>query len=426
MTTAKFVAVLLLLSLCILAGCGVISNFTPPNGPPGSPTPTPTPSPAPSPTPSPSPTPTPSPSPTPTPPPAFPAQFIFTADFEPGTISGFKVNSDGTLSTVTGSPFASPGVSYVKGVGTSLVSEGLLKLYSVDSSTGAIQFLTSINGFIGDIVLDPLPNVIHSNEIAPLHFPPMDTLSFVNGKFSFLQSFNDPAIAGWFQVMAIDPNGAFIYGALRPGVGVNVGTTPLDVVSRNGDGVAGSHVSNPVRVLCQTVSGMVAATLTVKGAHTVLYHACALPDELAYTIIDNTNGAILSSANNGSVPGVPSFNLGRAESMVVDLSGTTLIMINSSANTVDTYALDQTTGIPSPQPMSRIALGMTPLSLGLDKTGQYVFVLGTTCPFFPGAPPCTDHGHVFAYKLAGGNLSLVPGAPFQAGIGARALTIVKF
>jgi len=171
---------------------------------------------------------------------------------------------------------------------------------------------------------------------------------------------------------------------------------------------------------------MVAATVTAKGTHTVLYHACASPDELAYTIIDNSNGTILSSANFGNVPGVPSFNLGRAESMAVDTNGTSLIMINSSANTVDTYALDPTTGIPSPQPINRTALGMTPLSLLLDKTGQYVYVLGTTCPFFPGAPPCTDHGHIFAYKLAGGNLNLVSGAPFQTGIGARALTIVKF
>ncbi len=419
MIAAKFLAVLLLLSVCILAGCGgsqstMTSNLMPPNGPTASPTPTP----------SPSPNPTPSPSPTPTP--AFPAQFVFTADFEPGTISGFKVGSDGTLSTVTGSPFASPGVSYVKGVGTSLVSEGSLKLYSVDSSTGSIQFLTSAGEFVGDIILDPLPTIIHSNETLPLHFPPMDTLSIANGKISFLQSFNDPAIPGFFQVMAVDPGGAFIYGALRPGVGVTTGTTPLDVVSRNGDGTAGTHISNPDRVLCQTVGGMVAATLAVKGTHTILYHACASPDELAYTVIDNHNGSIVGSANFGNIPGVPSFNLGRAESMAVDLGGTTLIMINSSANTLDTYALDQNTGIPSPQPTNRTALGMTPLSLLLDKTGQYVYVLGTTCPFFPGTPPCTDHGHIFAYKLAGGNLSPVPGAPFQAGIGARALTVVKF
>ncbi len=424
MTTAKFLAVLSLLSLCTLVGCGgsqptMTSNFKPsPNASTGSPTPTPTPSPAPS------PSPTPSPSPVPTP--AFPAQFIFTADFEAGTISGFKVNSDGTLTTVSGSPFASPAPSYVKGIGTSLISEGSIRLYSVDSSTGTIQFLTTISDFVGDIVLDPLPTIIHANETLPLHFPPMDTISIANGKFSFLQSFNDPAIPGFFQVMAVDPTGTFFYGALRPGVGVGLGTTPLDVVSRNGDGTAGTHVSNPDRVLCQTVSGMVAATVTAKGTHTVLYHACASPDELAYTIIDNSNGAILSSANFGNVPGVPSFNLGRAESMAVDPNGTSLIMINSSANTVDTYALDQTTGIPSPQPINRTALGMTPLSLLLDKTGQYVYVLGTTCPFFPGAPPCTDHGHIFAYKLAGGNLTLVSGAPFQAGIGARALTIVKF
>ncbi|HEV2988724.1 MAG TPA: hypothetical protein VG759_09790 [Candidatus Angelobacter sp.] len=387
------------------------SNFTPsPNGPTGSPTPTPTPSPVPSPAPT----------------PAFPAQFIFTADFEAATISGFKVNPDGTLITVSGSPFASPGVSYVKGVGSSLVSEGQPKLYSVDSSTGAIQFLTSGGQFIGDIILDPLPTVIHANETLPLHFPPMDTLSIANGKITFLQSFNDPFVQSWFQVMAVDPGGAFIYGAARQGVGVNTGTTPLDVVSRNGDGTAGSHVSNPNRVLCPNVNGMVAATVVVKGTHTVLYHACASPDELAYTIIDNTNGTILSNANFGNVPGVPSFNLGRAESMAVDPNETTLIMINSSANTVDTYALDQTTGVPSPQPLNRTALGMTPLSLLIDKTGQYVYVLGTTCPFFPGAPPCTDHGHIFAYKLAGGNLSPIPGAPFQTGIGARALTVVKF
>src|SRR5437764_9832559 len=124
MTTAKIFAISFVLSLCILTGCAGTQSTTASNPNPAPPF-------------APAPTPSPSPSPTPTPTPR--TQFLYTADSGAGTITGFRINPDGTLSGVSGSPFVSLGTSYVKGVGTSLVSECSLRLYSVNESTGAIQ-----------------------------------------------------------------------------------------------------------------------------------------------------------------------------------------------------------------------------------------------------------------------------------------------
>src|SRR6185503_14396108 len=97
-------------SLCVLsvlafiAACGVISpRRVVVNNPPTSPTPTVSPTPIGSPTPTATPTPTPVSMDA-----VVPSQFLFTADPSAGVILGFKINSDGGLSPVPGSPFVAP------------------------------------------------------------------------------------------------------------------------------------------------------------------------------------------------------------------------------------------------------------------------------------------------------------------------------
>jgi 6-phosphogluconolactonase (cycloisomerase 2 family) len=102
---------------------------------------------APSPTPTPniSPTPTPGTTPTPTPTPmaaTVPAQFLFVGDGVAPLITGFRINGDGSLAPVPGSPFviSVPARSLVAIHGTLVIADGKgIVAYKVDKQTGSIQ-----------------------------------------------------------------------------------------------------------------------------------------------------------------------------------------------------------------------------------------------------------------------------------------------
>lgn len=403
MTTSRMTACVLVLAVCVLAGCGG-SQTTASN-----------------PTPSPSPTNPPSATP---PPPSFPTEFVYTADA--ATITSFKINSDGSLSApATAANVARP--DFIKGLGTSLITNS--GLFSVNPSSGALQLQNSQPFFFSDAVTDIFPDAsgatFHGNSSLSLHFPPLNTFSIASGHVTLLQGITGGQ--GSFQMLASDPAGKFVYTANQPGANLVGFNTLLAVLPRNADGtLVGTPVQPSARPMCsQGVSSITGAALTVKGTHTVLYHTCAFPDELGYTTIDNTTGMVINSANL-STPGGP-FLLHASETMAVDPGGASLLVVNSAAKTIDVYALDQN-GVPGAQPVSRTSPGMAPLDVHIDATGQFVYVLATTCAINGSnpRPGCSDNGQVFGYKLSGGNLSLLPGAPFKAGPTSSSMTIMKF
>jgi hypothetical protein len=78
---------------------------------------------------------------------AVPSQFLFTADPEAGLILGFKINSDGGLSPVPGSPFIEPNSpTLVAAIGKNLfVADKIgLTAFAVNSETGTITKIDSI------------------------------------------------------------------------------------------------------------------------------------------------------------------------------------------------------------------------------------------------------------------------------------------
>lgn len=139
--------------LAVIAACGTIS---PRRVVINNPSPTPTVSPTISPTP----TITPTPTPTPTAMAAVvPPQFLFTADPAAGVILGFKVNRDGGLSPVPGSPFVMADSPFlVAGTGENLfvASRTKLTLFVANKATGSIRkadvaMLPRISRLIADL-----------------------------------------------------------------------------------------------------------------------------------------------------------------------------------------------------------------------------------------------------------------------------------
>jgi len=135
-----------------------------------SPTPTPTISPTPTPgigTPTPTPTITPIPTPTPmataVPETERSAQFLFAASPSSGFITGFRINHDGSLAPVAGSPFASQNAAHVAALDNLLMVAGKtgIKLYSVDKESGAILQTDAIEaGPVSELLRDPATNAV--------------------------------------------------------------------------------------------------------------------------------------------------------------------------------------------------------------------------------------------------------------------------
>lgn len=134
----------ILFILGMIAACEISPRREVVNNPTISPTPTVSPTPIGSPTPIVSPTPIISPTPTPTPvgmSAAVPTEFVFTADPDAGVILGFRINSDGGLSAVPGSPFvAANSPRLVAAVGNNLLvaDEKNLSVFAIARQTGKI------------------------------------------------------------------------------------------------------------------------------------------------------------------------------------------------------------------------------------------------------------------------------------------------
>lgn len=127
--------------LAMIAACGVISpRRVVTNNPGFSPSPTVSPTPIGSPTPTPTPTATPMAA-------VVPSQFLFTADPSAGVILGFKINSDGGLSSVPGSPFVAPDSPTLLAASQKdlfVANKSGLTVFDVNRETGTITKMDSV------------------------------------------------------------------------------------------------------------------------------------------------------------------------------------------------------------------------------------------------------------------------------------------
>src|SRR6266849_2313018 len=132
----------------------------------------------------------------------------------------------------------------------------------------------------------------------------------------------------------------------------------------------------------------------------------------AYTI-NSTTGAL--SPVTGSPFAAGSFPF----SVAVDPTGKFAYVANACGVTctvsgnVSAYTIDSTTGALSPVPGSPFAAGSFPISVAVDPSGKFAYVVD----FF---------GGVSAYTINSttGALSPVPGSPFAAGSGPRSVAVV--
>lgn len=261
----------LCVALLILAGCQIsprlIVTSTGPSPTP-SPTETPTPGTTPSPTPVPTPVfPTPTPTPagfaTPTPTPTSmagevskkdpPTQFLFAASPDSRLMTGFRINSDGSLAPVAGSPFVTRSqVRTLAAMPNALIAadQNTIFAFAVDKETGSIRQtdavkIAAISRLTPDLPanvviattgtgkvafhllkgkLEPLPEEIVASEIASTQAQPSSAVLDASGKFMYVVDAGKAELAA-FQVehgkpVALSP----------PGYPVSRGTAAIALV----------------------------------------------------------------------------------------------------------------------------------------------------------------------------------------------------
>jgi hypothetical protein len=147
----------------LIAACGTISPRRIVSNNP-SPTETPTPTPGLTPTPTPTATPTPTPTPMAT---VAPAQFLVTGDPGARTIVAFRINSDGGLSPVPGSPFATADAPRsLAALGGTLIVAGDrgITAFKVDKQPGAVVKSDSVAAnSLSQLVVDSRSSVVFAN-----------------------------------------------------------------------------------------------------------------------------------------------------------------------------------------------------------------------------------------------------------------------
>jgi 6-phosphogluconolactonase len=285
------------------------------------------------------------------------SKFLYSSDYATGKLSAFLILSDGSLTVVPGSPFATPDFPtalvthpmaeflYVFGVGSAPLWKGSLTVYAIDSATGAISLTSSTT----------IGYTVAYNAAA----------STPDGRY--LYGYSSPAAIAGFSTDAAT-------GVLSPLPG-----NPLALDS-------GSFSAGPMAIDMAGKFLYVGNGRSLMGVGQGLY---------AYSI-DAGTGALTP------VPGSP-FDVGGLQvSLAVDASGKFLI-VDISPDTVacrlTVLSIDPNTGALTSVPGS--PFGESCGYVAADPSGPYVY--------FGGWGSSNSHGSVFTYSMdqATGALTLI-------------------
>jgi DNA-binding beta-propeller fold protein YncE len=309
-------------------------------------------------------------------------------------ISAFQVTSEGTLTAVSGSPFAAGNsLALAPGGGNSLaVSASQLQGWSVDPATGAItKASTAPPPSTAELVPNSTRSLVYEVEVDPCnsgHCTDLGVSAVNNGAVTRVQSsFSMTPPQKNPQRIALDPSGHFLYTtAIAYGLGNFLGILRLGT-----DG----HIAAQVSADTQICSSMDIAA-TASGSHTYVYVTCS-SGGIQMAVVDNTSGAVLNTTSFATG--------GKAEGLAVDPSGQYLLVADTSVNTVDIFKIDPATGKLG-NAFTQIPAGMSPNVLTFDSARKFVYVANGSCLVLPPAT-CPNDGAsgLQAYSWTGSTLN---------------------
>jgi 6-phosphogluconolactonase (cycloisomerase 2 family) len=338
--SAWSVLVLGLLLITFLAGCGGVSANTP------RPTPTPVP--------------TPSPSPNPSPTPVAHGTFVYFSTSASNTV-GYRLNPDGTLVPLAGSPFAVSGNLAAAGGFLAASSGNTVSTFQVDPASGALSPAGSgaANG-AGSIVADTRNVYVTGNN------PTNNT----TGIYGF-------AIAG--------------NGALTPLAGspytftsaCDLCDVPSSLALNNGflvQGGFGFHTVGDFTIYARGAGGVLGPAQilgTSAEGPVVVQHPTG---SISYGLdpIDFSLDEFTISSSGKATPG-PQMFVNNPADILIDNTNKFFLMLDSGG-VVHVFTIDQGSGALSQIGTSEAA-GTTAISFAMDTTGRFVFVAQDANPF---------------------------------------------
>ena len=371
------VFVLGLFIIAFLAGCGSVSS---------SPAPTPTPLPNPSPTPI---------TPTPTPPPAAHGTFVYFNTSASNTI-GYRLNPDGTLTPLAGSPFAVSGGLAAAGNFLAVASGSTVSAYAVDPASGGLTQTgtATVNG--GGAIAADAKNVYVAGNI------PANNSTGIYGFALSATGMLTPLAGSPYTFtgacdfcdvpVALALNNNFL---VQGGVGFH-GVGDFTTYLRGAGGVLGA---------AQILGTDAEEAVTIQRPTGSFSYALDTSDFSLNEFTINASGK--------ATPGAQLFVDHQPQSLTTDVTGKFLLVLDT-AGVVHVFTINPANGDMSQIGTSEAA-GANPGGITLDPSGNFVFVPQAANPNFPAA---VNQITVFTFDPASGAMKKLQSYPQASEPGA--------
>jgi len=244
-------------------------------------------------------------------------QFVYVVNSGSADISGFSVNTNGTLTDISGSPFPT---------GTTP---------SAVATDPAGKFLYVANRGSADV------SAFKIN-------PTTGALTAVSGS---------PFPAGASPAaLKVDPSGKFLYVA-------NSGSDNVSAYKINGTGGALNEISGS-----PFAAGLAPTGLAVAASGKFVYVANNGSNDVSGYQLNTTTGVLKGISGSPFAAGT------KPLAIAVDPSTKFAYVANSGSNNVSEYSINATSGVLSKVSGSPVGAGAAPAAISIDPSGKFVFV----------------------------------------------------
>lgn len=379
------------------------------------------------------------------------AQYVYVINQESFNLSGYKVNADGTLTPVPGSPYQVPlspphifGPTYLAHVGNFLYTSGSdssssngISAFKINSADGSLTKFNASQGDTGSyqfLSADTQRGIIYASGSGPAA---KGSTSSAAGISAFMVNSDGTLtlIGGQVQPVTTAPAGqAATVGALAlDGTGrflFDFFSNNIHVFPRNSDGSLGAQVSG------SPFSAGTQYTFSSPDDP----NACFLENDDPVIVADNSGRFVYSScdANNeidafsvsnsgqmtmvGTVPN--SGSQSELSSLALSHDGTTLFGTQEERNQVLAFSIDRSSGMPTLA--STMSAGTRPNSAAVDVSNHFLYVTNGSSNISKN----NDHegsANMSEYAVTpAGMMTQLPGSPIATGAAPKAVTVVSF
>lgn len=348
-------------------------------------------------------------------PPVITTEFLYAGNAA-GGVSAFSVDQNaGTLTPVTGTPFAvgsgaapgavrlaaDPSGTVIYATNASTGGPNLLAM-SVNASTGALtaaanQALTIAPG---KLAVDPAGKNLYVIPDPSANAPEVIGFSIAPATHVLAALPNQPTgVAGVPHDITVDPSGAFVYITLAGTPGDEIGgrsrdrnTGLLSVLAGSPFGNIGGDNPQGIRI---TPSGTFAVI-----ANFATNNVSVMSLTPATGMLTNVGGSPFA-AGTGPI------------AVAIDPSGKFVFVVNQGSNNLSVYTIGPQGGL-APVAGSPFTVGASPQAVAVDPSGKFVYV-------------SAGDGSISAFMLnaSTGALTPITGSPFSAGVALRDVVVVK-